>query len=126
MLNTVALEFQSKIAAPSLIANKLFTRMFSLVAMSSRRHSSSVPLISSSMTACDCSSSSKSATRVDQRATRVYRAPSTGCARISRAGRRAVDADAPICSRSKTGPDSGMSSRRACRCRTSRRSNSTF
>ena len=47
-------------------------------------------------------------------------ATSIGCARVPPAGRRAVDADAPTC------PDSGMTSRRACRCRTSRRTSSTF
>ena len=57
------LEFESKMASASSIAHQLWLMMFSLVAISSRRRSSRVPLTSSSMTARDFLYLSKSATR---------------------------------------------------------------
>ena len=114
----MSLEFQSKIASTSSTAHHCHTQMFSLVAISSRLSSNRVSLTSSSMTASTCFSLSKSATKSRSATYNRTLTSSTGCARVPQAGRRAVDARALICL------SPGMTSRRACRYRTSRRNSS--
>ena len=99
-------------------AERLASGAPTLPAMSSRRRSSRVSLTSSSRTARDCFSLSKSATSNRSESHRS----SEGCfnwmrARVRPAGRRAVDARSQNCPHLEYSLEYlGSTSRRACRC----------